>query len=324
MIELFEYIAASAGALVILLTVAVTALRFNYAINGRYWHWLRALFGWGKDIRELAGRLGMTEQELRNTTPSFREVFIPKKRGGQRRLLVPDAGLKTLQRRILHRVLKKLRAHPAAHGFERGRSIVTNALPHRGQRVVIKIDVVNYFTSTTAKRIEDYFRRIGWNADVAALLTRICTAEGGLPQGAPTSPRLSNLVNYNMDSRIARAVQSRKGQYTRYADDITISFPENHPKQVRGIIQLVKRLLRQCSYRIHVRKKLRILRSHQQQRVTGLVVNRKVQLPRKIRRWLRAVEHRMKTKGSASITPVQLAGWRGVQAMIDRQREGSG
>ncbi|MBI1829932.1 MAG: RNA-directed DNA polymerase [Planctomycetes bacterium] len=324
MIEILEYILAPIGGLIVLVVIAISIFRFTRATNGHFWHWLRAMLGWGKDIREVAARLGMTEQELRNVSPSFREVFVPKKRGGQRRLLVPDADLKSLQRRILHRLLKKLRAHPAAHGFERGRSIVTNALPHKGQRVVIKIDLVDFFTGTKANRIEQYFRRIGWNADVAALLTRLCTAEGSLPQGAPTSPRLSNLVNFNMDSRIARVVQQRNGQYTRYADDITISFPEDYPSRIRGVIQRVKRIVKQFGYRIHVRKKLQILRSHQQQRVTGLVVNRKVQLPRKVRRWLRAVQHRLKTRGSSTLTAKQLAGWRGMQIMIEQQRQRTG
>jgi retron-type reverse transcriptase len=246
--------------------------------------------------------------------------MIPKKRGGERRLLIPDPHLKAMQRRLLHRLFKRLRAHPAAHGFERGRSIVTNALPHQARAVVIKIDLVDFFPTTRRNRIEQYFRRIGWNAEAAALLTNLCTTEGGLPQGAPTSPRLSNLVNFNMDSRIARYVHRHKGNYTRYADDITISFPHDYPRRIRGTIQRVKRIAKMFGYAIHVRGKLQILRRHQRQRVTGLVVNERVQLPRRVRRWLRAVEHRLKKNGSATLTTKQLAGWRALQAMIQKRR----
>jgi retron-type reverse transcriptase len=297
----------------------VNIYRFLRATNAHPWQWLRAKFGYGKYLRDATARLAVPEHDLRRIQPSYREVFVPKKRGGERRLLIPDPPLKALQRRVLRRLLAKLRAHPAAHGFERGRSIVTNALPHGSQSVVIKIDLVDFFTATTAARIDAYFRRIGWNAEAAAILTKICTTEGGLPQGAPTSPRLSNLVNFNMDSRIARFVARRKGQYTRYADDITISFPKDYPRKVRGTIQVVKRIVKRYGYRIHLRGKLQILRRHQQQRVTGLVVNRHAQLPRKIRRWLRAVEHRLKTKGEATLTPKQLAGWRALQAMIAKR-----
>src|SRR5262249_33968570 len=155
-------------------------------------------------------------------------------------LLIPEARLKALQRTILHRLLRRLRAHPAAMGFERGQSIVHNAALHVGRKVVIKLDLVDFFPSTRAGRIERYFRRVGWNGEAAALLTRLCTHEGGLPQGAPTSPRLSNLVNWLLDSRIDRFVRRRKGSYTRYADDITISFPKDYPRRVRGAIQRVR------------------------------------------------------------------------------------
>jgi RNA-directed DNA polymerase len=287
----------------------------------RIWQWLRTRLGWGLDLAELAERLGVAVNDLRTVEPSYREVHIPKKRGGQRRLLIPAPELKALQRRVLHRLLKKLRAHPAAHGFEPGSSIVTNALRHEGQRVVIKIDLVDFFPSTSAKRLDAYFRRIGWNAEAAAKLTQICTAEGNLPQGAPSSPRLSNLVNYLMDASIARFVAGRKGMYTRYADDITVSFPKDYPRRIRGVIQRVRRIVKKFGYRIHLRGKLQILRPHQQQRVTGLVVNHRVQLPRKLRRWLRAVEHRMKTRGVSTLSANQLAGWRALQAMIKKQTE---
>jgi retron-type reverse transcriptase len=293
-----------------------TALKIT---NGRPWEWLRARRGRGKSIRQLADRLGVSVDEIRAIEASYREIFIPKRRGGQRRLLIPDPPLKAMQRRVLRRLLGRLRAHPAAHGFERGRSIVTNASPHAGRCIVIKIDLVDFFPSTTATRLDAYLRRIGWDAESAAQLVRISTVDGSLPQGAPTSPRLSNLVNFMMDSTIARFVAGRKGIYTRYADDITISFPKDYPRRIRGAIQKVRYIVKRFGYEIHLRGKLQILRGHQQHRVTGLVVNQHVQLPRKTRRWLRAVEHRMKTKDSATLTPQQLAGWRALQTMIETQ-----
>ena len=184
----------------------------------------RLVRGKGHGVDELARRLGMAAGELRAVRPRYREFFLPKRSGGTRRILAPDQALKAVQRRILRRLLARLRSHPAATGFERGRSIVTNALPHVGRAVVVRMDLKDFFPSTRAGRVRAYFRRVGWDRAAAGLLTRLCTFEGGLPQGAPTSPRLGNLVNYYLDAQLTRKAARIKGVYTRYADDLTISF----------------------------------------------------------------------------------------------------
>lgn len=283
------------------------------------WRWLRRLLRLKYKVDELARRLDVSLRELQTVPARYRPVLIPKKRGGTRRLDVPDASLKNLQRRINRRLLASLRTHEAATGFTPGLSVAHNAAAHVGQAVVIKMDIVDFFPSTTTARVERYFRYIGWDDETAALLTLLVTHEGGLPQGAPTSPRLSNLVNHALDARIARQVRKHHGVYTRYADDITISFRDDNPRRVRGLIQYVRAICKAHGYTVHRKHKLRICRRHQQQRVTGLVVNEKVQLPRHTRRWLRAVEHRMATTGQSSLTPEQLAGWRAYQHMIQTQ-----
>ncbi len=295
--------------------------RIRWATSGSVVGWARARLGWGRSVDRLARSLGIDRAELSAFEPAYQEAFIPKRSGGRRRLLVPDAATKGLQRRIL-RVLARLRVHPAATGFERGRSIVDNARPHVGQAVVIHLDVVDFFPSTTSLRIEAYFRRIGWNAEAAALLTRLTTYEGGLPQGAPTSPRLSNLVNYGLDARLSSYVRRRGGRYTRYADDITISLDRDWGRRARGFVQKTRAMLRACGYRAHGRPKLSIRRRHQRQEVTGLVVNDKVQLSRERRRWLRAVKHRHATGRPTSVSREQLAGLLAYERMIERQRDG--
>src|SRR5262249_42451022 len=155
--------------------------------------------GKGHGIQELARRLGMSLEELRAVSPSYREFSLPKRSGGTRRILAPVDELKAVQRRILRRLLSRLKCHPAVNGFERGRSIVTNARPHVRKAVVLQMDLKDFFPSTGVRRVRAYFRKIGWNREAANLLVRLCTYEGGLPQGAPTSPRLSNLVNYRLD-----------------------------------------------------------------------------------------------------------------------------
>ena len=276
----------------------------------------------------------MDEAQLLAFQPRYREFTIPKRSGGTRRILAPEDDLKSLQRTILRRLLRRLRVHPAAMGFERGRSIVTNARPHQGHAVVLRLDVVDFFPSTRAERLGAYFRRIGWNRPAADVLVRLCSYEGGLPQGAPTSPRLSNLVNYRLDARLSGMAARLGAIYTRYADDLTISFAEDDRVNVHFIQRFVRKVAAAEGYTIHHRKKLSIRRRHNRQVVTGLVVNSGVNLPRPLRRWLRAVEHRFRVEEQGltgcerlsgpprkrpTLTPSQLQGWQALRAMVERK-----
>jgi len=331
--------------------------------------WL--LWGRGYGLRELARRLDMDPRDLRRFQPEYRRFTIPKRTQGYREILAPNDATKKLQRRILRRLLARLRAHPAATGFERGQSIVTNALPHQGQAAVLRFDLVDFFRSTTSRRLQQYFHRIGWNRRATRILLRLCIYQGGLPQGAPTSPRLSNLVNYRLDARLAGMATALGAVYTRYVDDITFSLSEerseddgsneppgpavgqaaastNEPgilidmipsiaQRVGYLKRFVRRVANDEGYRVHRRRKTSVRRRHHCQIVTGLVVNQRVNLPRKTRRWLRAVQHRTDRartdafdvhasvdygrRKQPTLTPAQLAGWRALQAMIDKQSQ---
>ena len=276
----------------------------------------------GYDVEELARRLDIPIDELKAVPVAYKRFTVRKRSGGTRTLLAPEPALKRTQRRILRRLLARLKTHPAATGFQKGHSIVTNALPHVGKAVVIRLDIRDFFPATHAKRVKKYFRKIGWNNEAATLLTRLCTWENGLPQGAPTSPRLSNLVNYRLDARLEGLAHSQGAAYTRYADDMTFSLAATNHRVSSSIVFCAKRILRDFKYTLHMGKKLRIRRAHQQQRVTGLVVNNAPNLPRGTRRWLRAVEHRHATGRNATLTPAQLAGWKALQNMIATQRQG--
>ncbi len=273
-------------------------------------------------VEELARRLGITEDQLHETSISYKETFIRKRSGGNRRLMIPNNDLKSLQRRILHRLLARLKTHPATTGFEPGMSIVDNAQLHVGTEVILKMDLVDFFPSTTADVVREYFRSIGWCREAAELLASLTTYEGGLPQGAPTSPRISNLVNYRLDARIAGYAATQGATYSRYADDITISFSIDYPPAVRSAAATVRTIIQDCGYRPNGRKQ-KILRQHQQQKVTGLVVNDRVNVPRHIRRKLRAVEHRLNTGQRATMTREQLDGWKALLAMVEKQRSGN-
>jgi retron-type reverse transcriptase len=191
-----------------------------------------------------------------------------------------------------------------------------------GHELLIKLDIRDFFHSTRAERVENYFRKIGWNAEAAALLTRLCTYNGLLPQGAPTSPRLSNLVNVRLDARLSGVARWRKLAYSRYADDMAFSGTvKEGGDRINDFIYLTKQIVEEEGYILHTDKKLRIARRHNCQIVTGIVVNDKANLPRQTRRWLRAVEHRVRTGKSATLTPQQLEGWRALQSMVATQSQ---
>jgi hypothetical protein len=270
-------------------------------------------------LDELARRLRLARADLIALHPIYHTFHIPKRSGGTRKLAAPEPGLKHVQRAILRRLLARLPSHPAAMGFERGKSVVENAGRHRGKAVVVRLDIRSFFDATRAAKVDDYLRRIGWDAEARGVLLKLTTHEGSLPQGAPTSPRLSNLVCYRLDFRLDRLARKLGGEYTRYADDLAFSFPADAGSRVRGLIRTVKTILRSEGYELHVKKKLHIRRRRDCQLVTGLVVNERVNLPRAVRRWLRSVEHHVATGRRASLTRAQLAGWRSYRAMVERR-----
>lgn len=277
--------------------------------------------GSGLTVQDLAARLDIEIEEVAAAQSRYRRYTIPKRNGGLRAICTPEPQLKKIQRRILRRLLRSLESHPCATGFEKGRSIVTNANAHLGAAVIVRMDIKDFFTSTRKNRIRRFFSSIGWNRFTSQLLTQLCTYEGSLPQGAPTSPRLSNLVNFSLDIRLAGVARKLGATYTRYADDITFSFEAERPKVVSDVIRQTKLVLADYGYRIHHKLKLSIRRKYQQQRVTGLIVNERVNLPRRTRRWLRAVRHRHEMGRHATLTKQQLAGWTAIEQMIAKQAQ---
>ena len=275
--------------------------------------------GGGLDLAELGRRLDLDPVELQNLPIQYTQFKIPKRSGGSRTIQAPAPELKKIQRTILRRLLTRLQVHPCAMAYEKERSIVTNALPHLRQHVVVKFDLIDFFPSTKASRVEEYFRKIGWNREAAKLLTKICTWNGGLPQGAPTSPKLSNLVNYRLDALLHSIAIIEGGCYTRYADDITVSFNDAPRGKINRVVKLMMHYVKK-DYRIHDNKKMQVLKRNRRQIVTGLVVNQQLNLPRETRRLLRSVEHRLKKSEPVTLTEQQLAGWNGMLTLISKNR----
>ncbi len=296
----------------------------------------------GRGLDELSAVLDINQQRLHEFEPHYR-VFTQRKKGGGTRVIhAPDRDTAELQRTILYRLLAKLPIHPAATGFRPGISIADNAAPHVGRDVIIRLDLKDFFWSISPIKVQKMFRRLGWNSAAAKTIARLCTISqlekpdngifsdgkrGGLPQGAPTSPALSNAVNLLLDMRLAGLTRAYDATYTRYADDITFSLDEECSDRtsfsaVKALLNVAKNILADEGYQCKQCKQ-RVLRQHQRQSVTGLVVNEHVAIPRDRRRLLRAIRHRVATGREATLTQEQLLGWRGYEQMVEKvaQRE---
>ncbi len=249
----------------------------------------------------------------------YTRFTIPKRDGSERELCAPCLQLRWVQRRILHKILDHIPTHDAAHGFIRGRSIVTNAAPHCGSAFVLKFDLENFFPTIHYYRVMGLFASLGYaigdgrfvNRDesrqIAPVLARLCVfvedprawGTGYMPQGAPTSPAISNLVCRGLDARLHGLAHQVGGVYTRYADDLTFSFPETSPVNVGRFRWWVDQICHQEGFYIN-QSKFRVIRSSQRQTVTGIVVNDQPRVPRKERRRFRAMLHNCKTQGIES------------------------
>lgn len=238
------------------------------------------------------------------------EFSIEKNSGGTRLISAPRAPLKKLQRRILDEILAKLPTHAASHGFVRGRSVVSNAKPHVGAAVVLKMDLRDFFPTIHFRRVAGLFTRIGYSAEVAALLAGLCTQRGKLsdgyvlwpgvlPQGAPTSPAIANLLCRRLDARLSGLARGLGGAYTRYADDLTFSFKTAPEKGIGRFAWWVDQVCQQEGF-IENTAKRRVLRANSQQRITGIVVNSGMHIPRAARHNFRALLHNVRNDGLAA------------------------
>jgi hypothetical protein len=218
--------------------------------------------------------------------------WIKKRTGGNRLIEAPKPKLKRVQWRILDGILGRVPPHPAAHGFVPGRSICTNAGPHVGQRVVLNLDLENFYPSVSLNRVVAIFRSLGYCREAAIWLGRLTTTSlpaamhrqiesnsdlkpylgRRLPQGAPTSPSLANLSAFALDLRLAGLSRSFGANYTRYADDLTFSGDDQFLRSLAVFIPLVDQIVRSERFSLNKRKR-KVIRNNQRQTVTGVVVN---------------------------------------------------
>jgi RNA-directed DNA polymerase len=275
---------------------------------------VRALAEWleltPSELQWFADLKGLGYKRPQPRLEHYHYRVLAKTSGSIRLIETPKNHLKGLQRRILSGILDRIPSHPAAHGFVRGRSIRTFAAPHVARRVVLRMDLENFFPSFSGARIQSFFRTVGYPEQVADLLGGIATnsvprnawrdvirqpgfalgpqelwhvrdmySRPHLPQGAPTSPSLANFCSYRLDRRLSGLARSGGAVYTRYADDLAFSGGDRFDRSAERFSTLVAVILREEGFSVQHRK-TRIMRPSVRQHLAGLVTNQRLNVRR--------------------------------------------
>ncbi len=222
----------------------------------------------------------------------YEKKYIMKKDGTKRELLIPNKTLKMIQRNILHHVLKGLEVSKYACAYVPHKSLKDNALVHVGAKTILKLDIKNFFSNITFEQLYQSLPNTVFPPAVKVLLLKLCTYNDYLPQGAPTSPYLSNLVMKNFDNYIGDYCGKRNINYTRYSDDLTFSGDFD----VLKLKNKVEGFLDTMGFSINFRK-TKVLRNYERQIITGVVVNEKLNVPRKKRLKIRQEMYYIKKYG---------------------------
>lgn len=249
------------------------------------------------EFSHLARLLGRTPAYLASVINSshshYRLFTIPKRRSGRRTIAAPYPALLECQQWINRCILSQLPAHSAAHGFVSKRSILTNASLHLNQRCLLKLDLVDFFPSIPIRRVIKVFREAGYTANVSFYLAQLCCLDDAVPQGAATSPALSNIIARRLDARLSGLSRKLGLRYTRYADDLTFSGDGISP----SFVELVRGIVDDEGFCIRD-DKTRLCRSKGRRVVTGLSVAGEIlRVPRAYKRKLRQEVHFVRKYG---------------------------
>lgn len=221
----------------------------------------------------------------------YRQFEIGKRGGGKRVISSPRLFLKVIQYWLHDYFLYQLPIHDSCHSYQKGKSILSNAEPHVGKLFVANIDIEDFFGSISKNMVNQLLRNNHFGEHLSNAIARLVTLNDALPQGAPTSPTISNAFLYEFDKTMSAFADIKGLTYTRYADDISVSGGDR--KQILGAIGFAERLINEMGLRLNS-KKTRIASKGGQQKVTGVVVNEKPQPPRELRRRIRAMFHQAK------------------------------
>ncbi|MCB4942457.1 retron Ec67 family RNA-directed DNA polymerase/endonuclease [Streptococcus mutans] len=257
-------------------------------------------------------------------TDNLYETFtIPKKNGGERIIHAPKKELEFLQKRLANVLWdcylydlkskskeKKLRIPMLSHAFEKNKSIITNAQVHRNKKYLLNIDLKDYFDSFNFGRVRGFFikdKDFQVTSEIATVIAQIACYQGKLPQGAPSSPIITNLITRILDYRIVKIAKKYRFTYTRYADDMTFSTNRElnsnklrATKELENFLAELERLIISSGFEINP-KKTRLSNNMQRQEVTGLVVNKKINVKREYIKNTRAMAFKLYKDGTFEI-----------------------
>lgn len=253
---------------------------------------------------------------VKHVDTMYTSFEIPKKSGGKREINAPSDELKSIQRKLAAilwkhqkhiRIDKKIHTN-ISHAFEENKSILTNAKIHRNKRFVLNMDLGNFFDSFHFGRVRGFFHKnndFKLHIDVATVIAQIACYNGSLPQGAPCSPIITNMISQVLDMRILKLAKKYKLDYTRYADDLTFStndkhFLLNHP----DFIQVLTDEIVHAGFKVN-ESKTRLLFRDSRQEVTGLIVNRKLNVDRHYYKKTRAMANTLYSTGSFEINGIE-------------------
>lgn len=269
-----------------------------------------------KNSRELASVIGINYSSLIfslgflksvKVYPRYVDFQIPKKNGELRKISAPNKSLLFAQRNLVILLSAIYKTPKAVHGFIktqsqnqlelRSKSIVSNAKQHKKRNIILNIDLKDFFPSINSRRVFSLFTKqpFYFNKQVAGIITEICVHDlnKNLPQGAATSPIISNMICYRLDKKLTKLSADNNVVYTRYADDLTFSSSKNNIDDFKAkVIDEIKKE----GFEIN-RQKLRQQNRTMRQEVTGLIVNEKVNVERKYIRRIRAMLHNWEVKG---------------------------
>ena len=270
---------------------------------------------------ELAAALDIPLKKLtyllykKGTENCYSSFSVPKRSGGERVICAPNEDLKCIQKKLASLLInKRVEMHKddnpprvLSHGFEPGKDIFSNSKIHCKKRFVFNLDLEDFFGSIHFGRVVGYFeknRSFELSHEVAVAIAQLCCYQGKLPQGAPTSPVLANMVSEILDYKLLSIAKKYRVDYTRYADDLT--FSTNDPKFLANydpFYREVNGTIRRYGFAIN-EKKTRLQYRDSKQTVTGLVVNRKINIDRDYYKQTRAMAHQLYKTGSFQINGV--------------------
>lgn len=231
----------------------------------------------------------------------YKTFFLAKPDGSDRRIDAPVGLLKSVQRTILSEILEKIQPHPNRIGFLKGHNVLSGAKKHVGKKYLLNIDLKDFFHQITDNRVRGLFSRV-YHIDItdASLLAMICTYNGVLSMGAPTSPYITNIICYTLDKRLANFCEKLNIGYSAYADDLTFSSDRPLTKK---FIKTVTSIIEGKGFVIN-KKKVKLMTKSMRREVTGIVINEKLNVPRKKRKIIRAMFHNARNNPSEYVTKI--------------------